>query len=150
VVSAAARELTLHLERTLPAPPRLVFAMFTGPELFAKWFGPKGFTVASVAMDARVGGEYRVEMQPPEGSTFFLGGEFRRVDAPTHLSFTFVYEEPDPDDRETIVEIQLETRGASTELILDQRPFLTEARLALHTQGWSDSLDRLAGLEFEH
>lgn len=139
-------ELTLHVERVLPASRHLVFGMFTEPERLARFWGPKGFTAASVALDARVGGEYRIEMQPPEGERFFLGGEFRRVERPSHLTYTFRYEDPDPDDRETVVALSLDEQRDATLLTLDQAPFLTDARLALHAQGWAETLDRLEAL----
>jgi uncharacterized protein YndB with AHSA1/START domain len=145
-MSVAAGELTVHLERSLPAPRPLVFRMLTSPDLFARWWGPKGFTAPSVALDVRVGGEYRIAMQPPEGSGFFIVGEFRRVDAPARLSYTFRYEDPDPDDQETIVTLRLEERDESTGLMVDQGPFLTEPRRALHRQGWTEALDRLGDL----
>jgi uncharacterized protein YndB with AHSA1/START domain len=142
-MSQAPRPLSLHLERSLPAPRLQIFTMLTEPALFAQWWGPKGYTTGNIALDVRVGGEYRIEMLPPEGDAFFLGGEFRRVDPPVHVSYTFRYEEPDPDDRETVVVVRLEDLGDSTKLTLDQGPFLTEARRALHDQGWTESLDRL-------
>jgi hypothetical protein len=37
----------------------------------------------------------------------------------------------------------LRDRGASTLLVVDQGVFATEARRALHVQGWTESLDRL-------
>jgi uncharacterized protein YndB with AHSA1/START domain len=49
-----------------------------------------------------VGGSYRIEMQPPEGDPFHLTGEFRALEEPARLAFTFVWEEPDPDDVETL------------------------------------------------
>jgi uncharacterized protein YndB with AHSA1/START domain len=82
-------------------------------------------------------------MQPPEGEAFVLVGEFRAVDPDIRLSYTFRWEPPDPDDRETVVDFSLEDRGGSTFLMVDQRGFATEARRALHEQGWSESLDRL-------
>ena len=67
-------ELTLHLERIVPAPPERVFnALVTADEL-AKWWGPKGFTSPSIELDPRVGGSYRIAMQPPEGDVFHLSG----------------------------------------------------------------------------
>ena len=141
-----AAELALHLERVLPAPRALVFQMHTDPDLLARWWGPKGFSAPSIESELRVGGRYRIEMQPPEGDHFFLTGEFQRVDPPGHLSYSFVYEEPDRDDRETFVEIALRDLGESTELILDHRFFATVARLELHEGGWNESLDRLEGL----
>jgi len=138
-----AGELTLHLERVLPAPRSLVFRAHTDPAELAKWWGPKGFTAPSVELDLRVGGSYRIAMQPPGGALFYLSGEFREADPPSRLAYTFRWEEPDPDDRETVVTISLRDLGESTKLIVDQGIFATERRLSLHTQGWTEALDRL-------
>jgi uncharacterized protein YndB with AHSA1/START domain len=85
-------------------------------------------------------------MQPPDGEHFFLAGEFREVAPPTKLAYTFRYEDPDPDDRETVVAVSLRDLGESTALMVDQGPFATEGRRALHEQGWTESLDRLQEL----
>jgi uncharacterized protein YndB with AHSA1/START domain len=85
-------------------------------------------------------------MQPPDGVLFYLSGEFLEVDAPTRLAYTFRWEDPDPDDRETVVTFSLGDLGDSTELRVDQAVFATEGRRALHTQGWTESLDRLQEL----
>ena len=140
----------LHLERVLPAPRELVFRMHAEPDLLARWWGPKGFTAPSVELDVRVGGRYRIAMQPPEGDRFFLSGEFREVDPGTRLVYTFRWEPPDPDDRETVVVVSLQNRGGSTALTVDQEPFATDARRALHEQGWNESLDRLEELISNH
>jgi uncharacterized protein YndB with AHSA1/START domain len=136
-------ELTLHLEAVLPAPRETVFRALTEPQELANWWGPAGFTSPSVDFEPRVGGSYRIRMQPPEGEAFHLTGEFREVDPPSGLSYTFRWEEPDPDDQETVATLSLRDRGESTELILDQGPFATEARLALHRDGWTDGFARL-------
>jgi uncharacterized protein YndB with AHSA1/START domain len=139
-------ELALHMRRVLPAPRERVFRACTEPAELAKWWGPKGFTAPSVEMDLRVGGAYRIAMQPPDGDLFHLSGEFRVVDPPAQLAYTFRYEDPDPDDRETLVTLSFGDLGESTELVFTQRAFATEARRALHKQGWTDSLDRLQEL----
>ena len=138
--------LSLHLERVLPAPPDVVFRMYAEPELLAQWWGPEGFTSPTIELDLRVGGRYRIAMQPPEGESFVLAGEFRAVNPPTRLVYTFRWEPPDIDDRETVVVFSLRDQGGSTVLTVDQQPFATDARLALHEQGWSESLDRLQRL----
>ena len=143
-------ELALHLDRVLPAPRELVFRMNAEPDLLAQWWGPKGFTAPSVELDVRVGGRYRIEMQPPDGDRFVLSGEFREVDHDSRLAYTFRWEPPDPDDRETVVVVSLQDRGGSTALAVDQEPFATEARRALHEQGWNESLDRLEELISRH
>jgi uncharacterized protein YndB with AHSA1/START domain len=109
----------------------------------AKWWGPRGFTTPSVEIDLRVGGRYRFAMQPPEGALFHLMGEFREVDSPLRLGYTFLWEPPDPDDLETFVTLSFRDVDGSTELSLSQGVFATEARRALHEQGWSESFERL-------
>jgi uncharacterized protein YndB with AHSA1/START domain len=141
-----AQPAPLELRRTVDAPRPAVFAACTEPEQLARWWGPRGFTVPSVELDLRVGGAYRIAMQPPEGDLFHLNGEFREVEEPSRLAYTFNWEPPDPDDRETVVEMTLEERGASTELAVRQEGFATEDRRALHEDGWGDSLDRLEAL----
>jgi uncharacterized protein YndB with AHSA1/START domain len=142
----ATDELVLSLKRTLPAPRSAVWIAMTDPEQLAKWWGPKGFTAPRVDFEPRVGGRYRIAMQPPEGDLFYLHGEFREVDPPSRLVYTFVWEPPDPDDRETLVTLDLEDRGEITGVSFTQGEFATEARLELHRDGWTDSFDKLQEL----
>ena len=143
----AGDELALRLERDLPAPRSLVFRMHAEPDRWRRWWGPDGFSVPSIEVDLRVGGGFRIEMQPPDGDPFFLTGEFRVVDPPGRLAYTFSWENPDPDDVQTLVELSLEDLGEErTRLVVAQGPFATEARRALHTQGWTETLDRLQQL----
>jgi uncharacterized protein YndB with AHSA1/START domain len=134
------------MKRVLPAPRPLVFKACTEPSELAKWWGPRGFTAPSIEMELRVGGSYRIAMQPPDGELFCLSGEFVEVDPPARLAYTFRWEDPDPDDRETVVTLSLGDLGDSTELLFTQGAFATEGRRALHDQGWTDSLDRLQEL----
>jgi uncharacterized protein YndB with AHSA1/START domain len=139
-------ELALHIVRVLPAPRSLVYRAHSEPGELAKWWGPSGFSAPSVELDLRVGGRYRIAMQPPEGELFHLSGEFLEVDPPARLAYTFWWEEPDPDDRETVVTFSLRDLGESTEVTVAQRGFATEGRRALHDQGWTESIDRLEQL----
>jgi uncharacterized protein YndB with AHSA1/START domain len=138
-----AMKLALNMTRVLPARRALVFKALTDPGELAKWWGPKGFTSPSVVVDLRAGGAYRIAMQPPDGDLFHLTGEFLEVEPPARVAYTFRWEDPDPDDQETVVALSLRDLGESTELVITQRTFATEARRALHDQGWTDCLDRL-------
>ena len=135
--------LRLDLGCRLPAPRARVFKALTKPDELGKWWGPHGFTSPSLDFDPRVGGSYRITMQPPDGEVFHLSGEFREVDPPGRLAYTFRWEEPDPDDQETVVTLTLRDLGDATELVLAQGPFATEERRALHEQGWTDGFERL-------
>jgi uncharacterized protein YndB with AHSA1/START domain len=142
-MTAGSSELRVHLERVLPAPRSRLFGALSEPVELAKWWGPKGFTAPNIELDLRVGGSYRIAMQPPDGDLFHLSGEFREVDAPGRLGYTFRWEEPTPDDRETVVTLSLDELSESTRLIVDHGVFATEERRALHEQGWTESLERL-------
>jgi uncharacterized protein YndB with AHSA1/START domain len=138
--------LALQMRRVLRAPPSIVFRALTEPGQLAKWWGPTGFTTPSVELDLRVGGSYRIAMQPPEGKLFYLTGEFREVEPPARLVYTFRWEDPTPDDRETVVTLSLREVADGTELDFAQGTFATEERRALHNQGWSDGFDKLEKL----
>jgi uncharacterized protein YndB with AHSA1/START domain len=138
--------LTLHLNRVVRASPATVFDACTDAEKLAQWWGPNGFRVPAVDLDLRVGGSYRIAMQPPDGELFYLSGEFREIEPPARLAYTFRWEDPDPEDRETVVTASLRAVGDSTEFDLVQTGFATEPRRALHRAGWGDSLDRLQEL----
>jgi uncharacterized protein YndB with AHSA1/START domain len=135
--------LVLRLKRILPAPRADVYRTMSDPAELAKWWGPRGFTAPSVEFDPRVGGSYRIAMQPPDGDPFYLSGEFREVDPPARLAYTFRWDPPDPDDRQTVVTLSLQDRGKRTAVLLTQGEFATEERLALHVEGWTDSFRRL-------
>lgn len=143
---AQSGDLTLEAKRVLPAAPAVVFAAFSEPSELVKWWGPQGFTIPSIEFDPRVGGTYRIEMRPPEGDCFYLTGKFREVDPPGRLAYTFVWEDPDPDDVETVVGLSFRDLGESTEVAFTQGPFKTEARRRLHRDGWTDSFDKLEHL----
>jgi uncharacterized protein YndB with AHSA1/START domain len=131
------------LETVLEAPRARVFRALVDADELARWWGPSGFTTPSLDFEPREGRPYRIEMQPPEGEAFYLRGEFREVDPPKRLAYTFIWEDPDPDDQETLVTLALGELGESTRLTLDQGPFATGSRLELHHDGWSDSFERL-------
>jgi uncharacterized protein YndB with AHSA1/START domain len=137
------RGLVLRLKRMVDAPPERIFDLLTEPAEVAKWWGPHGFTTPEIELDLSVGGGYRYTMQPPDAEAFHLSGEFLEIDPPSRLVFTFRWEEPDPDDRETVVMLSLAAVGDATEVSLSQGAFATDERLALHSNGWADSFEKL-------
>ncbi len=138
--------LTLTMSRALPARPPAVWRAMTDPAQLARWWGPKGFSVPELEFEPQTGRSYRIAMQPPEGDLFHLSGEFQEVEPPSRLAYTFAWDPPDADDRETLVTLSLEDRGDRTEVSLAQGDFATEERLELHRGGWSDSFEKLEKL----
>jgi len=145
-MNTPAEGLVLELQWVVDSPRERIFSALTDPAELARWWGPHGFTLAEIDLDLRVGGGYRFTMQPPSGDPFHLGGEFVEIEPPRRLVYTFRYEEPDPDDRQTVVAMSLEEAGDATRVSLSQGEFATEARRQLHHSGWKDSLERLSEL----
>lgn len=141
----AAEPLRLHIERVMPGPPADAFRAQTDPALLSRWWGPSGFTCPEVVLDARAAGRLRITMKPPAGEPFHLAGRFLEFAPPSRLAYTFRWEEPHPDDRETVVTVTLVPIRGSTAMTVDQGDFATAERLALHVAGWSEALERLAG-----
>lgn len=135
--------LRLTATCVLEAPREQVFRLLTQPEGLAAWWGPRDVELLRAVVDLRVGGSYRFVMRPTGGAPFHLSGTFLSVDPGRALSYTFRYEEPTPDDRETVVAVTLDDRGDDTVVSVTQGTFATEERLALHRRGWSESLERL-------
>jgi uncharacterized protein YndB with AHSA1/START domain len=133
----------LRLERTLPAVREDVWRALTDPQALAKWWGPSGFTAPSIDFKPQVGRGYRIAMQPPAGELFHLSGTFREVAPPSRIVYTFVWDPPDPDDRETTARLVLEDQGEETKVLFTQGEFATEERRALHEGGWTEGLERL-------
>lgn len=138
--------VTAH--RHLKAPVETVFAAWTNPEMLAKWFGPKGFTIPEVQSDLRVGGAYKIAMQPPQGALFYHQGIYKEIDPPLKLSFTWELENQDCEGSagltcETIVTIELKPAHGGTDLYLTHDLLPTEAARDGHNMGWNSSLDCL-------
>jgi uncharacterized protein YndB with AHSA1/START domain len=145
-MNARAGGLVLKLQFVVDASRERIFRMLTEPAELARWWGPHGYTLSEIDLDLRVGGGYRFTMQPPAGDRFHLAGEFLEIEQPSRLVYTFRYEEPEPDDRETVVTLSLDDVGDATQVSLSQGEFATEARLELHRSGWTDSSEKLREL----
>jgi len=145
-VSGQPDRLVLALTWELKAPREQVFGALSEPATLARWWGPSGFTIPEIELDLRVGGDFRFTMQPPGGEAFHLAGRFVEIDPPSRLAYTFRWEEPDPEDRETVVTLSLDAVGDATRVSLTQGEFASDARLELHRAGWTESLVKLREL----
>ena len=81
----------VRIERTFPAAPSLIWALWTQPEHFATWYGPEGSTVPVAQMDVRVGGNRLLcmEVQTPQGPRrMWFTGTYLEVVANQLLVYT--------------------------------------------------------------
>jgi uncharacterized protein YndB with AHSA1/START domain len=135
-------EITLRLERSIAAPPAKVFEAWTQAEALTRWFlpGPEYKTIVH-AMEPRPGGSYRIEHQPPDGTSHIVGGTFREVKAPSRLVFTWKWEKPNA--QEMLVTVTIEPEGKGSKLVLLHERFANAQDRDRHNEGWTGCLNRL-------
>ena len=83
--------LELKFSRTLEADPEFVFKALTHPDLIKEWFGPHGYTCPVVEVDLRVGGNYHIEMKPPEGEIIKLNGVYNFLFSACQLYLQLIF-----------------------------------------------------------
>jgi uncharacterized protein YndB with AHSA1/START domain len=145
------------IERIFDAPVELIWQMWTKPEHFKNWYGPKGFTVPVAEMDVRVGGKRLVcmEMQSPDGvMKMWTTGEYTENVPNERLVYTESQADengnvvspsamgmPDGYPMTTEVMVLLENLEGRTKMVM------THAGVPAGTganAGWEQALDKLA------
>ena len=111
-------ERELVVTRIFDAPPRIVFAAWTKPELMKLWWAPKsmGVPLRSCEMDVRVGGGYRLEFGHAATSSFAFFGKYLEVAPPSRLVWT-----NDEGDDAPLTTVTFEDQGGKTLLTLHER-----------------------------
>jgi uncharacterized protein YndB with AHSA1/START domain len=133
---------TLVVRRVIPAPRERVFAAWLDPESLAQWMRPGGMTDATVEVDPKVGGRFRIVMiEGPK--RYEHRGEYLVIRPPERLEFTWISQATDL--KPTVVSIDFLEREAGTELVLTHRR-LPPTQVASHRAGWTDIMRKLETL----
>jgi uncharacterized protein YndB with AHSA1/START domain len=143
------------IERLFDAPPEVIWRMWTDPECYAAWYGPRGATVPSAEMDVRVGGSRLVamRMETPGGTReMWFTGEYLEVDSPRRLVYTEAMADAAvlspaamgmPADHPILTEItvELEAVGERTHMTMTHAGIPSDSPGAM---GWNMAFDELA------
>lgn len=142
---AESSEETLVLRRQYAAVPEVVFQVWTTPDSMRRWFRPsKEFTHQIIEVDLRVGGQYRVAFESPEGVVDVVSGEFLEVTPPYKLVYSWIWEEPNEHAGvDTQVTVEFLEQDGGTELVLTHERFTRAEMKESHLGGWSGALDLL-------
>lgn len=134
----------LIIERLLDAPRELVFEVWTDPRHLIHWWGPKDFLVPHIDMDVRTGGRYRICIQAPDGTAYWMSGVYRDVTPPERLEYTFAWDRADGTlGHEMLISVRFEARGNRTAMLFHQTLFDNVKERDDHNEGWSECFDRL-------
>ena len=143
---------TLVLRRLLKAPQERAFKAWTSPEHIQKWMRPEpGMVVPSVLMDLRAGGKFRIQMKNPDGEYFTAVGEFREVNVPDRLVYTWDWEKDgggaefgEVEGKTSLITVEFIKRGEQTDFVMTHTRFATLESRDAHAEGWTRALENFA------
>ena len=135
-------DTSLTVRRTFAAARERVFRAWTDPAALRGWYCPLELSVAAAEVDLRVGGAYRIAMQPPQGDPHVVVGTYREIAPPERLVFTWRWEGGAME--ETLVTVEFHDLNGRTEVVLVHELFPAPETRDLHLEGWTSCLDHLA------
>ena len=131
----------LEISRTFNAPATRVFDAWLTREQWQAWIGPEGMDCLVPILEPKIGGRYRVEMILSNGNQLPVTGEFRIIDRPHTLSFSWGWD-GDP-ARQSLITLSFREKDGKTELVLRQEGLGTVANCEDHRRGWNSALNKL-------
>lgn len=84
--------LAFEMARVFDAVPERVWRIYTDPTMIPKWWGPRILITIVDKMDVRVGGGWRYIQKDTDGNEFAFRGEYKLVEPPHNLVYTFEFE----------------------------------------------------------
>jgi uncharacterized protein YndB with AHSA1/START domain len=132
----------VRLERTFEASAEDVFDAWTSEEVIGRWFKPKeGWREASAEVDLRVGGTIRVVMHGPDGEPVGARGEYRLIERPRRLAFTWTFD--DYPDNKQLIELEFTESEGRTTVVFVNSEISDEERRESQYDGWQTCFDEM-------
>lgn len=137
---------TVRLQRVLRAPPERIYKAFLDADALAKWLPPYGFTCQVHAMDARVGGSFRMSFTNfGNGASHSFGGEYLELLPHTRIRYTDRFDDPNlPGVLQVTVEFKPVLCGTEINIVQEGIPEVIPVEMCY--LGWQESLLQLATL----
>jgi uncharacterized protein YndB with AHSA1/START domain len=135
-------DLGIRIERRIAAPPERVFSAWTSAGEIRRWMGGSDFDISRADIDARVGGDYRIDFRARSGGKVFEHhGRYLEVRPHDLLKFTWISD--GTLGRESVVTIELEDLGGATRLRLTHVGLPNADSERGHAQGWGGFMEFL-------
>jgi uncharacterized protein YndB with AHSA1/START domain len=142
---------TFRLERSFAASPEDVFDAWTNPQVLERWWTVQsGDGSPRCEVDLRVGGRYVLRMRDDSGELHVVGGEYREVDRPRRLVYTWRWEGAGGlhPGHVSVVTVEFRADGDVTNVVLEHSGLASEESRTRHGAGWQAVLERLAQVDF--
>jgi uncharacterized protein YndB with AHSA1/START domain len=126
------------MSRTFNAPRELVFKAHSSCEHISKWWGPRSTSFISCEMDFVEGGAWRYVLRDSDGNEAPFKGEFREIQPPERLTWTFIYDVEPYNEHEAVETIVFtEEDGQTTITVTSVYPSI-EIRDAFASTGMAE------------
>ena len=137
---------TVRLHRVLRAPPERVYKAFLDAAAMCKWLPPYGFTGTMHAMDARVGGSWRMSFTNfTSGKSHSFGGRYLEMKPNELIRYTDKFDDPNlPGEMQVTVTLKKVSCGTEVAIVQEDVPDVIPAEACY--LGWQESLVQLAQL----
>jgi uncharacterized protein YndB with AHSA1/START domain len=140
-MSATDSTTDLVKEITIDAPAEKVFAALTDPNQLTQWWGEDGsYRTEHMTADLRVGGKWRTTGTTSKGEAFAVEGEYRAIERPRLLEYTWKHDWGGRVEEPTIVRFELTEHNGSTHLQLIHSGFADVTSRNDHNTGWGTVL----------
>lgn len=135
---------TITIERHIAAPASAVFAAWTTPEHFARWFGGPEIEVPLDSLDFRAepGRSWTAQMNLPDGNVMDWTGDFVEVTPNERLVWTLTDQPAEPDRAQMVVELTESADGTHL-LFTQETPGFSAEQQAAVLAGWESFIDEL-------
>jgi uncharacterized protein YndB with AHSA1/START domain len=130
-------DLALKLTQHVPTAPERVFDAWLDPKILGRFMSEE---VLKAETDPKVGGRFDIVMKNDMGEIPHWG-EYREIDRPNRLVFTWNSPYAAPD---SVVTIDFRATKGGTDLTLVHDRFPSEASRNGHEKGWTAILAALA------
>jgi uncharacterized protein YndB with AHSA1/START domain len=150
-------EQELVITRMFNATREQVWKAWTDPDIFMRWWGPKGFTAPFCTIDLRVGGKYINCMRSPEGQDYWSTGTYQEIVPLKRIVCTDSFADEkgnvvpathynmSPDfPLEMLIAVTFEEQKGKTRLFLRHIGIPLGHMRDLTEGGWNESFDKLA------
>ena len=137
---------TVRLHRVLRSEPERIYRAFLDPAAMAKWLPPYGFTCTVHAMDARVGGSYRMSFTNfSSGNGHAFGGTYVELVPNERIQYTDAFDDPNlPGEMRTTITLRAVSCGTELSIVQEGLPEVIPVEMCY--LGWQESLAQLAKL----
>jgi uncharacterized protein YndB with AHSA1/START domain len=141
-------ENALELSHRFAAPRERVFDAWTNPDVLRRWWAASPEWDTPLAeVDASEGGGYRLSMRTDTGEIHTVHGEFREVQPPERLVYTWTWDEGPESamagSESTLVVVEFLEDGDGTLVKLTHGGFANDQIRVMHLQGWEAVLANL-------